>query len=404
MPDLDRIVVVGASLAGLRAVEALRREGFSGALTLIGDEPQLPYDRPPLSKQFLSGAWDEDRFTLRKPNSYDELDLDIRLGARATALNLDDREVSLEDGARVPYDGLIIATGARPRTLPGQPDLEGIFTLRTLEEAQALRAAFDGRPRVAVVGAGFIGAEVTATARTLDLEVTLVEMLPVPMERALGTEMGGAMADLHRDHDVDLRLGVAVEAMLGDGRVERLRLSDGAEIAADVVVVGVGVRPNTEWLEDSGLTIQDGVLCDATCNAGAPNVYAAGDVCRWRHDLFGEDVRLEHWANAAEQGPAAARNLLLGAEAAEPFAPVPYFWSDQYDVSINYVGHAHAGDEVRVVSGSVADRKFVALYGREGRLVACLTMSNPRAMRDYQKLIGERCAWDDALAHARDQA
>ena len=180
---------------------------------------------------------------------------------------------------------------------------------------------------MAVVGAGFIGAEVTATARTLDLEVTLVEMLPVPMERALGTEMGGAMADLHRDHDVDLRLGVAVEAMLGDGRVERLRLSDGAEIAADVVVVGVGVRPNTEWLEDSGLTIQDGVLCDATCNAGAPNVYAAGDVCRWRHDLFGEDVRLEHWANAAEQGPAAARNLLLGAEAAEPFAPVPYFWS-----------------------------------------------------------------------------
>ena len=401
MPDLDRIVVVGASLAGLRAVETLRRESFTGGITLIGDEPQLPYDRPPLSKQFLSGVWDEERFTLRKPDAYDELDLDVRLGVRATALNLDAREVALEGGERVPYDGLIIATGARPRTLPGQPDLEGIFTLRTLADARALRVAFDQRPRVAVVGAGFIGAEVAATARTLDLEVTLVEMLPVPMERALGMEMGAALAEMHRDHGVDLRLGVAVEAIAGEGRVERLRLSDGAEVAADVVVVGVGVRPNTEWLEGSGLTIHDGVRCDATCNVGVPNVYAAGDVCRWRHDLFGEELRLEHWANAADQGPAAARNLLLGPEGAGPFAPVPYFWSDQYDVSINYVGYAHAGDEVRVVSGSVSDRKFAALYGREGRLVACLTMSNPRAMREYQRLIGERCSWEDALAHAR---
>ena len=393
------MVVVGASLAGLRAVEALRERGYDGRLCLVGAEPHLPYDRPPLSKQLLAGTWGTERVGLRDGGSYDELDLDLRLGRRATGLDLVAGEVALDGGERLGFDGLVIATGARPRTLRGTPALAGIHTLRTLDDCLAIRAELEAGARLCVVGAGFIGAEVAATARRRGLEVTLLEALPVPLVRGLGEEMGAACSALHLDEGVDLRCGVTVIAFEGRGRVERVRLSDGSAVAADVVVVGVGVAPVTDWLEWSGLTLDDGVVCDATCAVlGASRVYAAGDVARWHNPRYGERMRVEHWTNAAEQGVAAAANLLAGPGAAEPFAPVPFFWSDQYDTKIQLVGHTRPGDEVRLAHGSVEERRFVALYGRAGRLVAALAFSWPRLLMSYRHLLAEGTTWEDALA------
>ena len=389
--------MVGASLAGLRAVETLRQQGYDGRLVFVGAESSLPYDRPPLSKQVLAGDWSPDQLVLRSADDYSSLALDMRLGRRATGLDLDTRAVVLDDGERIGFDGLIIATGCRPRALPGTPDVEGIFMLRTLDDSLAIRDALDASPRVVVVGAGFIGSEVAATCRMKGLDVTLLEALPVPLARALGDEMGAACAELHRDHGVDLRVGVALDGFDGDGRVERVRLSDGGAIDADVVVIGVGVAPETAWLEGSGLVLGDGVVCDATCFASAPGVVAAGDVARWHNPLFGTDMRVEHWTNAAEQGMAAARALLAGA-GAEPFAPVPYFWSDQYDAKIQFVGMCAPDDEVRIVHGSVAERRFVALYGRGGRLIGALALSRPRLLTVYRRLIAEQASWEDALA------
>jgi NADPH-dependent 2,4-dienoyl-CoA reductase/sulfur reductase-like enzyme len=401
---LSRVVVVGASLAGLRAAETLRGEGYDGTLILVGAEPHLPYDRPPLSKKLLAGQLEVERAHLRRETEYGDLDLDLRLGVRATALDTAARQVELDDGTRLSYDGLVIATGAAPRQLPGQPPLDGVFLLRTLDDSLALRAAFDAEPRrVVVVGAGFIGAEVAATARGKGLAVTMVEALAAPLERALGPRIGGVFADLHRDHGVDVRLGVGVAALEGDGRVERVRLSDGAVVEADVVVIGIGVAPVTDWLAGSGLELRDGVVADAGLAAGPPGVFAAGDVVRWRHELLGEEVRLEHWTNAAEQGAAAARNLLVttaGGEAT-PYQAVPFFWSDQYDARIQCLGRPDPADDVEVVHGSLAERRFVALYGRHGRLRGVLGVSLPKLVMPYRALLGRSVSWDDALAHAR---
>ncbi len=396
---MERVVVVGASLAGLRAAEALRRGGFAGTLTLVGAEEHLPYDRPPLSKQVLAGDWDADRVWLRRPDDYGPLGLDLRLGVRATDLDLQDREVVLHGGERLPFDGAIIATGAAPRRLPGAPQLDGVVELRSLDDALALRATVDAepRPRVVVVGAGFIGAEVAATARQRGLEVTVLEALPVPLSRGLGDHMGGACGALHADHGVDLRCGVGVAGFEGDGRVTGVRLTDGSVVPADVVVVGIGVAPATAWLESSGLELNDGVVCDERCRA-APGVYAAGDVARWTNPLFAESMRVEHWTNAAEQGQAAAENLLAGEGGGTPFAPEPFFWSDQYDVKNQFVGRARPGDDVEVVDGSVEGHRFVALYGRAGRLVGCLGFSRPRLVMTYRRLLAQGASWDEALA------
>jgi 3-phenylpropionate/trans-cinnamate dioxygenase ferredoxin reductase component len=394
---VERIVVVGASLAGLRAAEALRRGGFTGTLTLIGAEDHLPYDRPPLSKQVLAGEWDVDRVWLRRPDDYEPLGLDLRLGQRATDLDVQEREVLLHGGDVVPYDGVIVATGADPRRLPGCPQLDGVVELRTLDDALALQKAFDQQPRVVVVGAGFIGSEVAATARERGLEVTVLEALPVPLSRGLGDRMGTACAGLHLDHGVDLRCGVGVSGFEGEGRVSGVRLTDGSVVPADVVVVGVGVTPATSWLESSGLELNDGVVCDELCRA-APAVYVAGDAARWTNPRFGESMRVEHWTNAAEQGQAAAENLLAGEGRGTPFAPVPYFWSDQYDVKIQFVGRARPGDDVEVVDGNLESHRFVALYGRAGRLVGCLGFSRPRLVMTYRRLLAEGASWDEALA------
>jgi NADPH-dependent 2,4-dienoyl-CoA reductase/sulfur reductase-like enzyme len=273
--------------------------------------------------------------------------------------------------------------------------------LRTLDDCLAIRAHLERGARVVVIGAGFIGSEVAATCRGRGLDVTVLEMLATPLERAVGPIVGDACGRLHRDHGVDLRCGVAVAGFEGGAHVERVRLADGSTIEADVVVVGVGVVPETRWLEHSGLALDDGVVCDETCLA-APGIVAAGDVARWPNPLFdGERMRVEHWTNATEQGVAAARRLLVhDAAAAEAFAPVPFVWSDQYDVKIQVVGSIRGEDEVAVVDGSLAEHRFVALYGRGGRLVGALGFSRPRLVMQYRKMIAERTSWDDALAHA----
>jgi NADPH-dependent 2,4-dienoyl-CoA reductase/sulfur reductase-like enzyme len=401
---LRDVVIVGASLAGLRAAETLRTEGYDGRLTLIGAERHLPYDRPPLSKKLLAGDLEPERVRLRAEHEYGDLALDLRLGVEATALDVAGRAVTTSDGERVAYGGLVVATGAVPRLLVDQPDLEGIHVLRTIDDSLRLRGVLDGSPRhVVVIGAGFIGSEVAATARAAGVAVTIVEALPTPLVRGLGPRMGLAVAELHRDHGVEVRLGTAVAAIEGTERVERVLLSDGTALEADAVVVGIGVRPATDWLAGSGLTVRDGLVCDSTLAAGPPGVYGAGDVVRWPHLLLGEEVRLEHWTNAAEQGAAAARNLFVTASGgdATPYQTVPFFWSDQYGTRIQFLGRADENDDVEVVYGSVEERSFVALYGRAGRLRAVLGLNQPKLVMPYRKLLAAAVSWEDALAHAR---
>ncbi len=413
--DLDRVVVVGASLAGLRAAEALRSEGFTGAITVVGGEPHLPYDRPPLSKQVLTGAWEPDRVILRKPDDMGSIDVEWRLGVPGGALDVGEREVVLTSDERIGFDALVIATGAAPRRLPEAATAElteagpSVVTLRTIDESIALRELLaTGDRRVVVIGAGFIGLEVAAAARTRGNEVVVLEGAPAPLIRGLGAEMGRAVTACHGDHGVDIRCGVTVDSIADAGvmvRGESAGESSGDVVTevvpADVVVVGIGVQPCTGWLEGSGLTIDNGVVCDETLLA-AGGIYAAGDVARWENRLFGEQMRIEHWTNAAEQGAAAARNLLAVAagETAEPFAPVPFFWSDQFDRRIQFLGHAGPDDQVEIVAGSVEERSFLALYGRQGRLRGALGLNCPRLVMPYRQMLAAGATWDEALVRA----
>ncbi len=326
------------------------------------------------------------------------------MGHRAVGLDVATRTVAMDDGSAVTADGILIATGARCRELP-TGGLEGIHTLRSLDDCLALRAALDSTPRrVVVVGAGFIGAEVAATARGRGLEVTVVEALPVPLGRILGDEIGTVCAEVHRDHGVDLRLGVGVDGFAGGGagRVEQVNLGDGTSVDADVVVVGIGVIPNTDWLEGSGLDLDDGVVCDETCLA-APGIVAAGDVARWPNRLFGETMRVEHWDNAIEQGLHGARRLLAAEGEARPYTPVPWFWSDQYDRKIQLAGRVRPDDEVRIITGSTGERRFAALYGRAGRLVGVLGFNRPRHVMKYRNLIARSASFEEALALAEQE-
>ena len=393
------VSIVGASLAGYWAAETLRRDGFEGRISLIGDEPHAPYDRPPLSKRFLAGDLDDDRLPLTTAEKLADLGLEMRLGCRATGLDVATRTLEV-DGVAEPYDGLLIATGARCRNLPGTAGLAGVHTLRTRDDAEAIRDALaNGARRVVVVGAGFIGAEVASTAIGRGAEVTMVEALEAPFGRVLGVEMGAVMADVHRRHGVDLRTGVGVDEVLGDDRLSGVRLANGATLEADLLVVGIGVVPNTDWLEGSGLTLDDGVVCDETCLA-APDVAAAGDVARWPNPRYGEVMRVEHWDNAVQQGVHAARRLLQSDEEATPYAPVPWFWTDQYDRKVQLAGRPHTDDEVRVVAGSTAEHRFAAFYGRDGRFTAALGMNRPRQVMQSKGLLDAGASWDEALAFA----
>ncbi|MFG2855270.1 NAD(P)/FAD-dependent oxidoreductase [Streptomyces mirabilis] len=386
---MRRILVVGASAAGLAAAETLRREGYDGTLTLVGEEAHPPYDRPPLSKQILSGEWGPERLPLRARADLDALDLDLRLGHAATGLDLAGRAVLLADGARLPYDGLIVATGVRPRRLPGEGDAH---VLRTLDDALALRDRLGPGRRLVVVGAGFLGAEAAAVARGLGTEVTLLEPAPVPLAHAVGEQVGRVLSGAHLDHGVDLRTGVGVAEVSDSG----VRLTDGELVAADEVLVAIGSLPNTEWLEGSGLKVADGLVCDEY-SAAAPGVYGAGDVARWHNPLFGTSMRIEHRTNAAEQGMAAARNLLRP-DARKPFAPVPYFWSDQYDMKVQAFGHLRGHDEVAVVEGELAARRFVVAYRTGDRLVGALAIGMPpKAIRGWRQAVATGASWHEAV-------
>jgi NADPH-dependent 2,4-dienoyl-CoA reductase/sulfur reductase-like enzyme len=392
-PGPGAVVVVGASAAGLAVVETLRREGCDSPITLIGDEAHAPYDRPPLSKQILASQWEADRLPLRTPAELAPLDLDLRLGAAATGLDLPARVVRLAGGGEVPFDTLVVATGVRPRRLPGQ----GSHVLRSLDDALRLRSRLGPGKRLVVVGAGFLGAEAAAVAVSLGCAVTMLEPAPVPLAHAIGAEVGAVLSQAHREHGVDLRTGVTVAAVSEHG----VSLADGSLIEADEVLVAIGSLPNTEWLDGSGLTVADGVVCDEF-SCAAPGVYAAGDVARWHNPLFDVSMRIEHRTNAAEQGMAVARNLMRPG-ARKPFAPVPYFWSDQYDMKIQAYGYLRGHDEVKIVDGDLGVRKFVAVYRRAGRLAGALAVGMPpKTIRAWRQAVATGATWQDAVGESKE--
>jgi len=388
MGGIHRIIVVGASAAGLTAAEALRRGGFPDSITLVGDERHLPYDRPPLSKQVLLGTWEPDRTAFRDDAAYQRLDLDLRLGVSATGLDLADRTVALSDGDPLPFDRLVIATGVRPGQLADGHQLAGVHVLRTLDDTVALRDDLTRASSVVVVGAGFLGSEAAAAARTLGLDVTLVDVAPTPLARQFGERLGGWVGDLHRDHGVHLRTGVGVAGLHGWERVSGVELADGTVLDADVVLVAIGSAPATDWLAGSGVPLDDGVLCDSTCQA-APGVYAAGDVARWYNRRFSRLMRVEHRMNATEQAMAVARNLL---GEPTPFAPIPYCWTDQFDARIQAYGIFPPDAEMTVAHGDPADRRFVARYhSDDGGLVGVLGWNMPKELRaERAQLVEER--------------
>jgi len=407
------VLVVGASLAGWRAVETLRTEGFDGKISLIGDEPHLPYDRPPLSKQVLAGTWPPEKAVLADKKRSSEHRVHEVLGRRAVRLDAEARKVELQDGTVLSGDAVVIATGAQPRPLPGTEALgqrDGLFTLRTLDDSLALRAAVTSvdEARVVVIGAGFIGAEVASTCAGLGCRVTVLEALDVPLRNVLGSTIGAHFGQLHESHGVDLRTGVDISgvrpldaaAPRSAGRLV-VELDTGETFPADVVVVGIGVIPATDWLADSGLTLDNGVVCDDRLFA-ADGIVAAGDVARWhwRRDDGEELIRIEHWQVAAEAGVAAAMSLLAGRAAAPAFSPVPYFWSDQYGIRLQVLGSPRGSDDIRVVDGSPEEGKFVALFGRNDRLRAVMAIGKPRQLMGYRPLLQAGSSWAGALAHA----
>lgn len=407
------IIVVGASLAGWRAVETLRSEGFDGDITLVGEELHLPYDRPPLSKQVLAGTWPPEKAVLADRKRSSELRVHEVLGHRAVRLDAAARQVEIDDGTVLSGDGIVLATGASPRRFPDTDHLgpsDGLFTLRTLNDSLALRTALTTRSsaRVIVIGAGFIGAEVASTCAGMGCHVTVLEALDIPLANVLGPEIGAHCGALHGQNGVDLRTGVGVSdisptppgSSSGSASLT-VTLADGESIEADVVVVGIGVVPSVDWLADSGLTIENGVVCDDRLFA-AEGIVAAGDVARWmwQHDGLSEQIRIEHWQVAGEAGVAAARSLLAGRADAASFTPIPYFWSDQFGIRFQVLGNPGGNDEVAIVGGSLEDGKFVALFGRAGRLRAVMAIGMPRQLMGYRLLLEAGTSWDDALAHS----
>jgi 3-phenylpropionate/trans-cinnamate dioxygenase ferredoxin reductase subunit len=389
---MSGVAVVGASAAGLSVVETLRLEGFDGRITLVGEERELPYDRPPLSKEILAGTWPEERARLCDASTLAGYDVDLRLGTRATGVDPIARKVELADGSAVSYDELVVATGVRPRRLPGSEAISGVHVLRTLADARALRSTLAGGPRLVIVGAGFLGAEVAAVASSAGAQVTMVSDLQAPLSDVLGADLGALLLDVHRQRGVRVLAGTRVrEVLAAGGRVRGVRLADGSVLGADVVLIAIGSLPNVEWLAGSGIAVGDGVLCDCNCQA-APGVWAAGDVASWVHRTLGRRLRLEHRTNAAEQGVAVAENILSG-EPPKPFAPVPYIWSDQYDLKLQIYGVPRGADSFVIAEGSLEARRFVAFYGRGGVVCATVGVNMARALRDARAVVAAAPPW-----------
>jgi 3-phenylpropionate/trans-cinnamate dioxygenase ferredoxin reductase component len=385
-------LIVGASLAGAKAAETLRAEGFDERVILIGAEEERPYERPPLSKDYLRGEVDRETVYVHPEGFYAEHDIELRLGRTAVSLNTAARELALDDGERLRYDRLLLTIGAEPRRLsiPGG-ELDDVLYLRSVADCDALRERLDRGGRVVVIGAGWIGAEVAASARQRGLEVTVIDPLTVPLERVLGTEVGAVYRDLHLDHGVRMLHGTGVEAFDGGTRVERVRTTDGRELDCDFVVVGVGVQPRTALAAQAGLAVDNGILVDEHLQTGTPGVFVAGDAANAHHPFYGERIRVEHWANALHQGPVAARAML-----GEPdlYDRLPYFFSDQYDVGMEYAGFARTWDRV-VFRGDPATREFIAFWLVEDRVVAGMNANVWDVTDAIQRLIRERVAVDD---------
>ncbi|MEU1307173.1 NAD(P)/FAD-dependent oxidoreductase [Streptomyces shenzhenensis] len=371
-----RVLVVGASASGLTTVEALRRRGYAGDITVLGDEPHAPYDRPPLSKQVLSGAWEPERATLRTPDVLSQLDAEFVLGDAAIGLDTTTRTVRTASGRELAADAIVIATGVRARTLPGQEGLRGVHALRGLDDALALKKDLAAGARLVVVGEGVLGSEIAATTRMLGLDVTLTGPLAAPMTLQVGPMVSALLAELHTEHGVRLRLGAGAAALTrADGRVTGVELTTGEHLPAEVVVVAIGAAPATEWLADSGLRLDNGVVCDSRCRA-AEGIFAVGDVARFHHERFDCLMRLENRTNATEQAIAVA-GAILGED--RPYVPVPYFWTDQFDAKLQIQGRVTPDAEV--VEGDVTARRFVARYTSDGVVTGVLGWNMPKQTR-----------------------
>jgi 3-phenylpropionate/trans-cinnamate dioxygenase ferredoxin reductase subunit len=387
MSEPETHVVVGGGMAGAKAVAALREEGFDGEIVLLGNEEESPYERPPLSKDYLRGETSREDARVHPEAFYDDAGIDLRTGVEVIALDPAARQVELRGGERVGYDRLLLATGSEPRrlSLPGA-ELDGVHYLRDLADADALAAALDRAERLAVIGGGWIGAEVAASARQKGVRVDLIERRAVPLEHVLGKEVGSIYAEVHRSHGVTLRTDSALESLEGDGRVERVRLAGGEAVECDLVVAGIGVTPRTALAEAAGIAVENGVLADERLETSSPGVFAAGDIANALHPFYGRRLRVEHWANAARQGEQAARAMLDKPATEEP---VPYFFSDQYDVGMEYTGYAADWDEV-VFRGDPIGGEFIAFWRKDGRVVAGMNVNVWDVADDIDVLIRSR--------------
>jgi NADPH-dependent 2,4-dienoyl-CoA reductase/sulfur reductase-like enzyme len=396
-PAPSNIVIVGASAAGLTTAAALRRNGYDRDLTLVNAERHVPYDRPPLSKHLLTGEWGVDRVALKTGADLADLAVGIRSGVSATKLDVARSVISLSDATDLTFDRLVIATGVSPRVLPDSSHLAGVHTLRTIDDALALGDELVAGRHLVVVGGGFLGTEVAAAAVGLGMRVTLVNALPTPLERSLGPAIGAEVATLHTLHGVELRTGPAsaVRSLLSSGdRVTGVAFADGSSLDADVVFVAIGASPTVDWLDGSGLTVGDGIECAPDLSA-APGIYAAGDVARWDNPAFDESMRVEHRTNATEQAMHVGARLVDGAP--DAFASVPYFWTDQYDLKLQVHGWIKGYDEVRILEGSLVERRMVAVFRRGDRIVGVLGVGAAKALRGWRQLVVDRTAWADVV-------
>jgi 3-phenylpropionate/trans-cinnamate dioxygenase ferredoxin reductase component len=390
---MPTIAIVGASLTGSSAAATLREEGFDGRVVLIGAEPQPPYDRPPLSKNYLRGTTPFEKTLLRPPEFYRERDIEMRLGTTVTRVDAEKRTLALDGGERLEFDQLLVATGGRNRRFPIPGiDLPGVYDLRTVADADRIREAIGRGGRAVVVGLGFIGAEVAASMRQSGLEVVAVEPFKTPLYRALGEEIGRVVEGLHRDHGVEMILDDAVTAFEGSGKVERVVTRNGRRIECSLAVFGLGIEPATELVANTPVRVDNGIVVDDQCRTNVPGIFAAGDVANHYHPVCGRQMRVEHWQNGVKQGGAAARSML---GRGQPYDEVHWFWSDQFDANIQYAGFHAAWDRI-VVRGSLASRKFLAFYLTEGRVESVVAINQGRDMRRTFPIIKARVAVDPA--------
>jgi len=399
MTDPRTVVVVGASVAGVRTAQSLRTEGFGGRIVLLGDEPDLPYDKPPLSKQFLAGCWSVERIALLTAEAAAAVGIELRLGVAAQRLDVAGRQVVLIDGSTIDYDAAVLATGAAARPAPWSAT-SGVHVLRSMADARALRDDLEVDRPVVIIGGGFIGAEVAATAHALGREVTVVDPLSAPIGRVVGREVGELFVDLHTRHGVTTKFGVGVESVEGEAGDLTVQLTDGSQLAAGTVVVGIGAVPNDGWLAGSGLLVDDGVVCDEHCRAvDAADVYAVGDVLRWFHPGHGEHVRVEHWTNAVESAAVVAHNI-AHPEELRSHCPVEYVWSDQYDWKIQIVGRPVGATRHTLVGDlTSAHPRGAAVYTDDsGDLRGAVAVNWPKALLVCRRAVGAGASFDDVVA------